>query len=204
MAQKRNPQLVDILSSDFQRRRDPGFSFSRIVAAHLALPELLAFWGGDQSDRSGLANHLTAPNGSTTGTARLIPYVILASASNQYETWVGDREAVLYAFASTLAVSTGALRVESPFQTDRRLLEVRLRCSTAPTGAAIIVDVLLNGASVFAAPADRPQIAATAFSGSAQINGTRTWADGEYLTVDIIQVGSTIAGSDMVVEIVYS
>lgn len=204
MPQKRNAQQVDLLATDFQRKHEPGFSMARLISTHLALPELRGLWIGDTQDRSTALNHLTAPNSFTAGVVTVLPYCALASASSQYFSWIGDREALIFSYSGTQVVATGALRVENPFKSDRRLLEVRLRVSTAPTGAALIVDVLLNGVSLFAAPADRPQIAAAATSGSAPVNGTRTWQDAQYITVDIVQVGSTIAGSDLIVELVYS
>jgi hypothetical protein len=75
---------------------------------------------------------------------------------------------------------------------------------TAPTGAALVVDVKKNGTSVFAASGDRTSIAASTNRGEAE--PTKTGDDvlvkpGEYLTVEVTQVGSTVAGADLHVQI---
>lgn len=76
---------------------------------------------------------------------------------------------------------------------------VSLHAGTAPTGAALIVDVNANGTSVFTA-GGRPQIAAGATDGSAAPNvAADTVAPNQTITVDIDQVGSTVAGSDLTV-----
>lgn len=78
--------------------------------------------------------------------------------------------------------------------------KVRVSAGTAPTGAALIVDVKKNGASIFPTT-PKPQIAASAFTGTA-VPDTTAWAVGEYLTVDVTQVGSTVAGSNVTVTVV--
>lgn len=80
---------------------------------------------------------------------------------------------------------------------------VRASVGTAPTGAAFIVDILKNGASIFAVtPAHRPAITSgtnTALSGAPDVTAL---ALGDYLTVAVVQVGSSIAGSDLSVQVV--
>lgn len=78
--------------------------------------------------------------------------------------------------------------------------KVRIGVGTAPTGASLIVDVNKNGTTIFTTQSRRPTISASAFTAlntSTIENGTLTTAD--YLTIDIDQIGSTIAGSDLVV-----
>lgn len=77
---------------------------------------------------------------------------------------------------------------------------------TGPTGAAFICDILKstnNGTSFTsiwnATPANRIQIAAAAVNGSQTSFDTTTFAAGDLLRIDIAQVGSTIAGSDLTV-----
>jgi hypothetical protein len=77
---------------------------------------------------------------------------------------------------------------------------VRASVGTAPTGAAVIVDVNKNGASIYSAtPANRPTIAVgtkTALGGTPDVT---TFALGDNLSVDLDQIGSTVAGSDLTV-----
>lgn len=76
------------------------------------------------------------------------------------------------------------------------------RVKTAPTGQALIVDINKNGTSIWNTnQANRLQIAATANSGSQTSFDTTSLAEGDYLTLDIDQVGSTVAGADLTVEL---
>lgn len=77
---------------------------------------------------------------------------------------------------------------------------------TAPTGAAIIIDVNKGTgsgapATIYATQGNRPTIAAGAVSATVGSNGGATVTTGDYLTVDVDQVGSTVAGADLVVHI---
>ncbi len=81
---------------------------------------------------------------------------------------------------------------------DLTLVRWDARVKVAPTDADLILDVLLGGASLWAStPADRPTIAATATSGTDTSFDTATIADGNVLTFDIDQVGSTIPGGQV-------
>lgn len=76
------------------------------------------------------------------------------------------------------------------------------RVKTAPTGASIIFDINKNGTSIWnTTQANRLTIAAAASSGNQSSFDTTTLAEGDYLTLDIDQIGSTIAGSDATVEL---
>ena len=80
------------------------------------------------------------------------------------------------------------------------VLGVTAAVNTAPVGSAIVVDVNRNGTSLFAVQANRPQIAAGANAtvGSAA-PAVVSLATGDYLTVDVDQVGSGVAGADLTV-----
>jgi hypothetical protein len=82
----------------------------------------------------------------------------------------------------------------------RTVVKVRASVGTAPTGAAILVDVNKNGTTIFTTQANRPSIAISGntATGTPQVTAL---AAGDYLTVDVDQVGSTVAGSDLTVQI---
>ena len=82
------------------------------------------------------------------------------------------------------------------------ILKVRLLCGTAPTGAAIICDIHKNGTTIFTTQANRPQIAAGAYSGVSVAPDVTALAETDLLTFDIDQVGSTIAGADLTIEVI--
>lgn len=98
------------------------------------------------------------------------------------------------------AVSTGKSR--APIHSSAVIASVRVMANTAPTGAALIFDVKKNGTSIYATtPANRPQIAAGATSGTGGTPDTTALAAGDRLTVDVVQVGSTVPGADIVVSV---
>ncbi len=84
------------------------------------------------------------------------------------------------------------------------IIRVDAVVGTAPTGSALRIDLEKNATanSVFGAN-DYVEIAIAALSGnSTDIDGTHgVLAAGDYLTVDIDQVGSTVAGADLSVSI---
>lgn len=116
---------------------------------------------------------------------------------------VGERmlthatEAYPFTMAGTLTTKVGAMRVymEGPYVVD----SVRASVGTAPTGASVIVDVNRNGTTIYTTQGNRPTIAVSTNTalGGAAANGT--FANGDYLTVDVDQIGSTVAGADLVV-----
>ena len=75
---------------------------------------------------------------------------------------------------------------------------------TAPTGASIIVDINLNGTSIWSStPANRLTIPAGAADQAYTQSSfdTTSLSEGDILTLDIDQVGSTVRGSDITVEL---
>ncbi len=84
------------------------------------------------------------------------------------------------------------------------ITDVSISVSVAPTGAAVVVDVNKNAVTVFTTQSKRPSIAAAAFFDVSDVPDiTALTGDTDYITVDIDQVGSTIAGEDLVVSIGY-
>jgi hypothetical protein len=59
----------------------------------------------------------------------------------------------------------------------------------------------MNGTTIFSTQANRPTIAASAFVDASAIPNTLVIPAGNYLTVDIDQVGSTVIGSDLTVQV---
>lgn len=99
---------------------------------------------------------------------------------------------------ATVGTNKAGVKVRLPYAGTFK--KVWVDAETGPTGAALILDIKLNGTSLWATtPANRPQIAAGATAGTQTAFDTTTFAAGDYLTIDIAQVGSTIAGQDIAV-----
>jgi hypothetical protein len=114
-------------------------------------------------------------------------------------TFVAATRAVIpFDFVGGLSVGAGVRRWLMPFPAT--VLGVTAAVNTAPVGSAIVVDVNRNGTSLFTVQANRPQIAAGANAtvGSAA-PAVVSLATGDYLTVDVDQVGSGVAGADLTV-----
>lgn len=98
------------------------------------------------------------------------------------------------------AVST--LRYYNTTGKDLVISKIVASVATAPTGAALLVDVNKNGTTIFTDQTKRPSIAAAANVSTLGVPATEvTLAAGQYLTFDVDQIGSGTAGSDLVVEV---
>lgn len=96
-------------------------------------------------------------------------------------------------YGSTLAVTTGVGR--DIVMDAGTITDVRAAINTAPTGAAVNLSVKRNGTQFTTL-----SISAGANSGSVGSLSQAVLA-GDYITVDITQIGSTVAGSDLVVKV---
>jgi hypothetical protein len=100
-------------------------------------------------------------------------------------------------FAGTLTPGSGQAKLVWPFAVT--LFSVRAVVGTAPTGADVIVDVNVDGASAFTTQANRPKVVATTTIGALATPDVTAVAAGLGVNVDIDQIGSTIAGADLTV-----
>ena len=82
------------------------------------------------------------------------------------------------------------------------IVKVKVVVKTAPTGAALIVDVNKNGTTIFTTQGGRPSIAIGGTTDDSDTPDVTALGETDKLTVDIDQVGSTIAGADLTVEVV--
>lgn len=71
-----------------------------------------------------------------------------------------------------------------------------------PTGADIIVDVNVNGSSIFTTQANRPRVLAGQRTGTS-VPDITSLSVGSYLTVDIDQAGSIQPGTGLTVQVYY-
>jgi hypothetical protein len=102
----------------------------------------------------------------------------------------------------TLAVAAGTARIYNDTGRPLTIAAVRASAGTAPSGADIVTDVNKNGVTIFTTQANRPRVLAGSNTSGKIINmDVVSLGDGEYLTVDVDQVGSGVAGADLTVQI---
>jgi len=103
-------------------------------------------------------------------------------------TWIIDTE-----------LSTGVVQnIQVPIATDHTVVEAHARVATAPAGAAIRLDLLKNGVSLHDSDGDKCTIADGQQVGSTSTFNDNSLSDGDYLELEIEQVGSTTAGTGLV------
>lgn len=146
-----------------------------------------------------MTGNLAMGNNKVTG---LAAPTAASDAARKQDTDNGVIDIVTFAREGTLTVAAGKGRYYLPYAIT--LLGIRSAVNTAPTGAAVLVDVNKNGTTVFTTQGNRPSIAISGFVSSEVTNMDVTAvAAGDYLSVDIDQIGSTLAGADLTVMIRY-
>jgi hypothetical protein len=123
--------------------------------------------------------HLVAASGEATGLQWAAPVRYLTLGSS-----------------GTLTATAKTARLYVPFACT--VTNVAASVGTAPTGASVVADVLLNGTTLWGTnPGSRPTITATNYADLTNTPDTTAIAAGDYLTLTIATVGSTIAGADL-------
>jgi hypothetical protein len=111
----------------------------------------------------------------------------------------GPHPVVSYPFSTQGVLHTlnSGLRLTLPLA--GTITSVTAAVGTAPVGTSIIVDLFKNGSTVFTNPASRPTIPANGFVSAPAAPNVTALVVGDYLTVNIVQVGSVVPGSDLCV-----
>jgi hypothetical protein len=85
----------------------------------------------------------------------------------------------------------------------RRVIQgVWIAAGTPPVGTDIIMDVNKNGTTIFTTQTNRPRVLGGTNGGTVAVPDDGVFEDGDYLTVDIDQVGSVTPGADITVGLV--
>jgi hypothetical protein len=132
------------------------------------------------------------------------PETNLQIANKQYVDSSLASIAKIQSFSSSgpLMVEAGGHRLYNDTNVAWTITSVRSSVGVAPTGSSVVVDINVNGTTVFTNQANRPTIAANAStSGKVTAIDVATIGVGDYLTVDVDQVGSATPGSDLVVQV---
>jgi hypothetical protein len=108
----------------------------------------------------------------------------------------------VFTVPGTLSVGTGASKFYIPGAIT--LGNVRASVGTAPTGTDIIIDVNKNGSTVFTTQQNRPKIYAGQTLVSNSTPNITEFNEGDYITVDVDQIGSLNPGQNLTVQIEFT
>lgn len=124
-----------------------------------------------------------------------MPYAFnpLSGKLDYYE--FGDEWLWIACSDETTALTTGTAKVTFRMPFAATLLAVRANVKTAPTGATLVVDINEEGTSVLSTKLsiDATEKTSTTAATAAVISDSNLADDAE-MTIDIDQVGSTVAG----------
>lgn len=111
----------------------------------------------------------------------------------------GTCEAYTFFVTGTVAVATGhsKIYIEGSYVVE----SIRAVVNTAPTGASLICDVNKNGTTVYTTQGNRPTIAISGTTSTNTAPDVTTFAAGDLLSIDVDQVGSSVAGADLTVTV---
>ncbi len=83
------------------------------------------------------------------------------------------------------------------------IVKAYAKIETAPTGASLIIDFHLNGTTVHSGGTGRLSIAAAGNSATTTTFSTTAVTEDDYITCNIDQIGSTVAGANLDVVLKY-
>lgn len=107
-----------------------------------------------------------------------------------------------FTYPGALSVGSGQARFYMHKSGD--IKDIIASVGTAPTGASVIIDILKNGTTIYTGGSGRPTITDSSFVDTTSVPAVTSFSAGDYFTVDIIQIGSSTAGSNLVVELIYN
>lgn len=106
----------------------------------------------------------------------------------------------------TTALTTGTakvtFRMPYAFTLKAGAAGVRASVNTAPTDAAITIDINKSGASILSTKLTIAAASKTSVGGTAPVLSSTSLADDEEITIDIDQIGSTVAGAGLKVTLI--
>jgi hypothetical protein len=108
--------------------------------------------------------------------------------------------AVPFSFAG--ALTPGLLSMRFPLSGSWTFSEVSIACVDAPTGSAVVLDVLFNARSIYGSPGDRPQVLAGHHKGTSAgqptiVDFRGTPGEPGVFACSVTQVGSGDPGGDL-------
>ncbi len=101
----------------------------------------------------------------------------------------------VWSYSGDQVVRTGVMRLY--LDVDCTFVGAVAGVGTPPQGSPLLVDINVNGVTIFGFQTARPIIMPTSYSGAATTPTITDLAAGSYLTVDVDQVGTATPGSDL-------
>jgi hypothetical protein len=127
---------------------------------------------------------------------------LLATAIGQKIKAVQVHQLVCTIALDPLVVGTGIMQLTVMRACTITGVRASVAVGKAPTGASVIFDVNKNAVTIFTTQGNRPTIVASATKNAAlAVPDVTSLAAGDVLTVDVDQIGSTLAGSLAVITI---
>lgn len=127
--------------------------------------------------------------------------------------WIGTHwtplatiDSVTFSITGTLTIPTsGTHRLYNDSGTPRTIVGVRATVGTAPASGALRIDVNKNGSSIFGTDPTNPRPSIGIGQNTSKVTaiGSPTWADGEYLTVDVDNDNSPTTSAALTVAVFY-
>lgn len=81
------------------------------------------------------------------------------------------------------------------------IVKIYASVKTAPTDADLIIDINKNGTTIWSTQANRITITDGTTSSTQSSINTTSLSEGDELTIDLDQIGSTVEGADLTVAI---
>lgn len=101
-----------------------------------------------------------------------------------------------------LVLRTGTNRYYNDTGKTLTISSVRASVGTSPSGSSVIVDVHKDGTTIFTTQSNRPTITPGGTTSLVTTIESASFPAGSFITVDIDQIGSTVAGADLTVSVV--
>lgn len=169
------------------------------VLGIVSLTPLVVGWvdpGGGVTSYNDLTDKPTLGTAAAASTDDFDPAGAAAAAQAAAIAAISASYVVPYTLSGTLEVGSGLAGV--PILADCTMTAYRFKGFTAPTGASVILDWMRNGVSLFGTPGDRPTIAAGTTTSTLTLPNDVSLSAGDWLSLDVVQVGSTEPGADFV------
>ena len=152
----------------------------------------------------GVTGVLALPSGTTATNMSLITPALGTPSSGILTSCTIKAELVIACSDETTSLTTGTAKVTFRMPYAMTLTGVRASVNTAPTGSTIIVDINEGGSTLMTTTKlsiDASEFTSTTAASAAALTDTALADDAE-ITIDLDQIGSTIAGKGLKVTLI--